>query len=65
MTFAEAVELLDLTHPVTGERITPEDLLETLKEDVVLCVERPGSWEGSNMSEVLYCHGFLGGDGYD
>jgi len=59
MTFEQAVEALELTDPGTGESLTPEELLETLKEDVVLAFERPGSWEGANMLEVLVCHGFM------
>lgn len=29
-----------------------------LLEDVALAVRRPGSWEGSNMSQVLTSHGY-------
>ena len=29
-----------------------------LMEDVALAVRRPGSWEGSNMSQVLTSHGY-------
>lgn len=59
MTFEEAVKELDLTKPFTKEVVTPEELILTLKEDVVLAVERPGSWEGSNMLTVLSSHGFF------
>ena len=52
MTFEE-------TDPWTREPLTPEELINILKEDVVLAVERPGSWEGSNMLNVLRCHGFF------
>ncbi len=29
-----------------------------LMEDVALAVRRPGSWEGSNMAQMLTCHGY-------
>jgi hypothetical protein len=29
-----------------------------LMQDVALAVRRPGSWEGSNMIQVLVCHGY-------
>jgi len=62
MTFGQAVKELRLTYPGTDQRVTAKALLEILKEDVVLAVERPGSWEGANMHQVLRCHGFwLGG----
>ncbi len=59
MTFEQAVEALGLVKPFTSEPLTAEELLAILKEDVVLAVERPGSWEGANMLEVLVCHGFI------
>ncbi len=59
MTFEEAFKELELTDPWTREPITPEELTNILKDDVVLAVERPGSWEGSNMLTVLRCHGFF------
>jgi hypothetical protein len=33
-------------------------LAEMLLQDVALAVRRPGSWEGSNMIQVLICHGY-------
>lgn len=33
-------------------------LAEMLLQDVALAVRRPGSWEGSNMSQVLSSHGY-------
>ncbi len=59
MNFEQAVEALGLSDPFTRESLTAEELMATLKEDVVLAVERPGSWEGANMLEMLLCHGFL------
>lgn len=29
-----------------------------LLQDVALAVRRPGSWEGTNMSQVLFGHGY-------
>jgi len=58
MTFGQAVKALELTYPGTDERLTAKALLEILKEDVIQVVERPGSWGGANMHEVLRCHGF-------
>ncbi len=59
MTFEQAVKTLELTDPLTNDPVTPKELSEILKNDVVLAVERPGSWEGSNMLDVLRCHGFM------
>lgn len=33
-------------------------LAKMLMEDVALAVRRPGSWEGSNMIQVLKSHGY-------
>ncbi len=59
MRFEEAVKELNVIDPLTKEPVTPEELLTILKEDVVFAVDRPGSWEGTNMLEVLHCHGFF------
>lgn len=59
MTFAEAVRELDLRHPGTREPVSSRELIDILKEDVVQAAQRPGSWEGSNMLDVLRCHGFF------
>jgi hypothetical protein len=59
MTFIEAVKELELKHPETCKPVTPRELIDILKEDVVYAVTRPGSWEGSNMLIVLQCHGFF------
>jgi hypothetical protein len=62
MKYGEAVKALQLKDPMTKEPVTAKELTEVLKEDVVLAVERPGSWEGSNMLHVLSCHGFFNED---
>lgn len=59
MRYTEAVKALQLTDPVTKKPITAKELTAILKDDIVLAVERPGSWEGANMLQVLFCHGFL------
>ncbi len=59
MKYGEAVKALQLTDPITQKTITAKELTAVLKEDVVLAVERPGSWEGSNMLQVLASHGFF------
>lgn len=59
MEFEQAVRELQLKDPADGTPITAEALLSVLKEDVVYAWERPGSWEGANMLEVLTCHGFF------
>ena len=59
MTFASAVRGLGLKHPITERPVTPRELIDILKEDVVYAVTRPGSWEGSNMLTVLQSHGFF------
>lgn len=59
MTFEQAVKALHLTKPFTDDHVTPKELIAILKEDVVLAVDRPGSWEGSNMLTVLTAHGFF------
>lgn len=59
MTFAQAIKELDLKDPITGKRITTRELIDILKEDVMYAATRPGSWEGSNMLQVLVCHGFF------
>lgn len=59
MTFVKAVKELELKHPVSGRPVTSRELIDILKEDVVCCVTRPSSWEGSNMLTVFQCHGFF------
>jgi hypothetical protein len=59
MTFIQAVKALELKYPMTTEPVSPSALIAILKDDVVLAVERPGSWEGANMRDVLRSHGFL------
>jgi hypothetical protein len=38
--------------------LTVETLAAMLLEDVALAWRRPGSWEGSNMAQVLASHGY-------
>ena len=59
MNFVQAVKALDLKHPMADEPVSPRELIDILKADVVYAVTRPGSWEGSNMLTVLQSHGFF------
>ena len=38
--------------------LTVRKLAAMLLEDAGMVVSRPGSWEGSNMADVLRCHGY-------
>lgn len=38
--------------------LTTTSLLQMLAEDAGMVISRPGSWEGSNMAEVLCSHGY-------
>ena len=58
-TFEEAVESLGLFGPEEKTPVTPEQLLEILKRDVVYALVRPGSWEGSAMYDLLSKHGLV------
>jgi len=35
-----------------------QTLVTMLLEDVALMMRRPGSWEGSNMAQVMSSHGY-------
>jgi hypothetical protein len=59
LTFAQAVKRLTLWHPGTSQRVTPDELIKILKDDVIQCVTRSGSWEASNMLGVLRGHGLI------
>ena len=62
MTFDQAVEQLALTCPFTKEPVDAKTLAGILKNDVVLAVIRPGSYQGGNMRDVLRSHGFIKDD---
>ena len=38
--------------------LTVRKLAAMLLEDAGMALSRPGSWEGSNMADVLRCHGY-------
>ena len=40
-----------------GERYSLQGTIELLIDDLKLADERPGSWEGANMRQVLESHG--------
>jgi hypothetical protein len=59
--FALIESLMDENQSSEGNSHGPLDLfvlIEMLLEDVALTVSRPGSWEGSNMIQVLTSHGY-------
>lgn len=39
-------------------KLTVASLLAMLAEDAAMVMTRPGSWEGSNMAQVLMSHGY-------
>ena len=54
-------EFLASTREVTASTHGPLDMKKLtvmLLEDVALMVRRPGSWEGANMWQVMYSHGY-------
>lgn len=53
-------ELIDLSASEfnTHGPLTIHSLLLMLIEDLCLAMERPGSWEGSNMANVMLGHGY-------
>jgi hypothetical protein len=54
-------EFMDDNQSEEGNSHGPLDMIvlaEMLLEDVALAVRRPGSWEGSNMINVLNSHGY-------
>jgi hypothetical protein len=40
-----------------SERFSAQEMIELLIDDLKLADERPGSWEGANMRQVLESHG--------
>lgn len=41
-----------------GPPLTVERVLELLADDLLMTRTRPGSWEGSNMQQVVDSHGW-------
>lgn len=39
--------------------LTVPALVAMLAEDAAMIISRPGSWEGTNMTNVLSSHGYL------
>ncbi len=58
-TFCNAIKELGLSYPEMDDPMSPEELINLLKEDVVMVLERPGSWEGSKMRALLAAHGLF------
>jgi hypothetical protein len=55
--FLDYTRTLDTTFNSHGP-LDMKRLARMLLEDVALAVRRPGSWEGSNMWQVLTSHGY-------
>ena len=54
-------EFLAATKEVTLSSHGPlnmQKLASMLLQDVALMVQRPGSWEGANMAQVMSSHGY-------
>ena len=54
-------QFMDENQSIEANSHGPLDMIvlaEMLMEDVALAVRRPGSWEGSNMIQVLNSHGY-------
>lgn len=54
----ELTKLLNRSRPEHVPELSAKSLLEMLAEDLSMVYSRPGSWEGSNMADVLQGHGF-------
>ena len=59
MTFEKTIQELKPTDPSTGKELTADEVLQYLKADIVMMLERPGSWEAGNMEQVFTAHGWL------
>jgi hypothetical protein len=63
-----AAVLAELVHQINANagpdpfnshgQLTVMKLASMLLEDAGMVISRPGSWEGSNMADVLRCHGY-------
>ncbi|MDA8154576.1 MAG: hypothetical protein M0003_17985 [Acidithiobacillus sp.] len=63
-----AADLVDLVKQINADAgpdpfnshgpLTVRKLAAMLLEDAGMVINRPGSWEGSNMADVLRCHGY-------
>lgn len=63
-TELQKTQRLNTSHEVKTEGagthglLTVASALEMLAEDLGMVDSRPGSWEGSNMAQVLTSHGY-------
>jgi hypothetical protein len=56
----EIAKLLQgMRDPWSDEPMTLDKIVATLVEDIAIASDRPGSWEGHNMNQVLISHGWL------
>lgn len=44
--------------PASGKQLSPQEVIQTLADDLGMTNARPGSWEGSNMQQVIDGHGW-------
>jgi hypothetical protein len=56
--WADIQRFLDMPPGELAEGLSLQSLTTMLLRDVALTESRPGSWEGSNMIEVLRGHGY-------
>jgi hypothetical protein len=54
-------QYLDEARHLDGSRLTVEELVEMLLDDVALMVTRPGCWEAAAMDGLLSSHGYQDG----
>lgn len=47
-----------LSDPVDGRKLSPEEVIQALANDLGMTNSHPGSWEGSNMQRVIDGHGW-------
>lgn len=47
-----------LKDPLTNEALTAEQVIQALADDLGMTQNRPGSWEGANMQNVIDGHGW-------
>lgn len=59
MTFRRAIYILRPTDPNTKAELTPDEVLDYIKDDIIAMVERSGSWEAGNMQDVFCAHGWF------
>lgn len=54
-----------LTDPIDARRLSPQEVIQALADDLGMTSTRPGSWEGSNMQQVIDGHGWEANLGHE